>query len=114
MRAFGALYGLNPDPLQLSLIPVRAAFADREKNRSVVVALATVVAGLVAAARVEVAAVVMATMAVVLVSSLTPQCSSIGYGGSVMFVSPVHSLNDVAFLSKSLCSYIFSSFCCQE
>ena len=51
------------------------AIADREKNRkvwSVVVSVAAAVAGLVVAARVEVAAVVVATMAVVLVSPPTP------------------------------------------
>ena len=55
------------------LLPIRAAFADREKNRkslwSAVVAVAA--AGVVVAARVEVAAVVVATMVVVLVSPLT-------------------------------------------
>ena len=68
------------------VVPIRAAFADREKIINVwpvVVAVAVVVAGEVAAARaevvavvvaparVEVAAVVVATMVMVLVSSLT-------------------------------------------
>ena len=55
-------------------LPIRAAFADREKNRKSLVSgggRAAVVAGVVAAARVEVALVVVVTMAVVLVSPLT-------------------------------------------
>ena len=52
------------------------AFANQEKNHKsllvVVVAVTVVVAGVVAAARVEVAMVGVVTMAVVLVSPLTP------------------------------------------
>ena len=51
-------------------IPIRAAFADREKNRKSLVS-GDGSAAVVEAARVVVAAVVMATMVVVLVSPLT-------------------------------------------
>ena len=52
-------------------LPIRAAFADREKIVKVWSVVLAVVAGVVEAARVEVAVVVVVTMAVVLVSPPT-------------------------------------------